>query len=203
MVNKFNYRMIIKLSDDHWSCMLSVVRAVLLPWQHGERQCLQQHSLVHFDRRFRELSPLGFGSKNPTRPPNMSSAATRRIGMKGSTVINFPKLRLPRMEPMRPNTDWIPNAVDLQIADESKINKTLPRHDAQNYLYTYNYHCNPVLHTESGVPWDFQPNLKHPLLKLQGESAIHFNYLSTPTVLGPPHWATQFNPRTVVLCETH
>lgn len=95
--------------------------APVMPWQHGERQCLQQHNLAHFDRPFRELSPLGFGSKNPTRPPNMSRAATRMIGMKGSTVISLPKLRFPRIEPMRPNTDWIPNAVDLQMKE--KINK--------------------------------------------------------------------------------
>ena len=81
--------------------------------QQGERQCLQKQSLAHLTRFLRLPSPLGLGSRNPTRPPKMSRAATIRMGMKGSTVIRRPKLRLPRMEPRRPSTDWIPIAVDL------------------------------------------------------------------------------------------
>lgn len=58
-----------------------------------------------------------------------------------------------------------------------------------------------MLHTGSRVPWDFQLNLKLPLLKLQGEPAICFDYISTPTVSNPSHWATEFNPKAVVPYE--
>ena len=46
-------------------------------------------------------------------PPIISNTATIRIGMKGLALIRLPKATLPMMEPTRPNTAWIPNAVDL------------------------------------------------------------------------------------------
>lgn len=103
---------IIYYYSDHESagpaaCMLPLVPALEQQYE------TQQHLRPHFGRVFL-FSPLGLGKRKPTSPPNKSRAATIRMGMKGSTVINLPKLRLPRMDPTRPNTDWIPNAVDLR-----------------------------------------------------------------------------------------
>lgn len=44
----------------------------------------------------------------------MRITATNRMGMKGSTVINRPKARLPSMAPIRPKAALMPKAVELR-----------------------------------------------------------------------------------------
>ena len=61
------------------------------------------------------LSTRGDGRNTAVTPPIISSTATSKIGTKGSALISLPKATLPIIDPTRPITDCIPNAVDLSV----------------------------------------------------------------------------------------